>query len=52
MLAGYIVAYQDDYLVMGSDYEQCLDIFTTMLNLVARLGLPVNYNKLVHPTNV
>jgi hypothetical protein len=45
-----IVAYQDDYLVIGQDYDQALDVFTVMLNLLRQLGLPVNYNKLVHPT--
>lgn len=45
-----IIAYQDDFLVIGQDYEQAMEVFTAMLNLLTRLGLPVNYFKLVHPT--
>lgn len=45
-----ITAYQDDFLVQGSTYEECLSAWLALINLLLKLGFDINYGKLVAPT--
>ena len=45
-----IVAYQDDFLVMGDTYSQCLESWVALIQLLLRLGFEVNYSKLKPPS--
>ena len=45
-----IVAYQDDFLIIGRSYEQCREAWIALINLLLRLGFEINYGKLVAPT--
>ena len=45
-----IVAYQDDFLVIGESYDQCLEAWLALINLLLRLGFEINFKKLVAPT--
>lgn len=45
-----IVAYQDDFLVIGSNYEECYQVWTIMQTLLKSLGFKINEKKLVPPT--
>ena len=45
-----ITAYQDDFLVQGVTYEECLNSWITLINLLLYLGFELNYAKLVAPT--
>lgn len=45
-----IVAYQDDFLVTGKDYDECFKTWTVLLNLLKNLGFIINENKLIPPS--
>ena len=45
-----VIAYQDDYLIVGKNYEECFRAWTALITLLGELGLPVNHKKLVSPT--
>lgn len=45
-----IVAYQDDFLVIGETYDACLEAWMCLINLLLRLGFELSYPKLVAPT--
>ena len=45
-----IVAYLDDFLVVGHTYQECQDSLNTLLRTLRYLGFSVNYSKLVGPT--
>jgi len=47
-----IVAYQDDFLVIGSTIEQCQEAWETLMCLIRELGFNVNMDKVVAPTQV
>jgi len=44
------IVYLDDFLVISSTKQLCASILDCLRNLVEELGLTVNYNKLVHPS--
>ena len=45
-----IVAYQDDFLIIGESYSQCYEAWVIMLELLNRLGLQINKEKLSEPS--
>lgn len=45
-----IVAYLDDFFVVGATRAECQQAFTTLLSLLRKLGFYISYNKLVCPT--
>lgn len=45
-----LVAYQDDYLIIGSTYAECHAAWEEMQMLLKRLGFQLNASKLVPPT--
>ena len=45
-----IVAFQDDFLIIGETYEECLNAWLDLINLLLRLGFEINFQKLVAPT--
>ena len=47
-----IVAYLDDFLLIGESYEECLSAWQEMKELLSKLGLPLNERKLVAPCQV
>lgn len=46
-----LVVYQDDFLVIGATYSECLDVFNQLFALLLELGFQINYNKLSMPSN-
>lgn len=44
-----MVAFQDDFLIIGRTYKECLQAWLVLINLLLKLGLDINYNKLVAP---
>lgn len=46
----HIVAYQDDFLVMGSTYQECYDIWMALQTLLEDLGFKLSIEKLIKPT--
>ena len=44
-----VVAYQDDFLVMGRTYDGCLAAWLDLINLLLSLGFDINYDKLEAP---
>jgi len=44
-----IVAFQDDFLVIGQSYEECLEAWLVLINILLKLGFDINYKKLVAP---
>lgn len=44
-----LVVYQDDFLAIGSDYDQCYIVWRTLMLLLRELKLKINYNKLEPP---
>ena len=40
-----ITAYQDDFLVIADNYDECLEAWTFLINLLLRLGFDINYDK-------
>ena len=46
-----IVVYQDDFLVTSHNYQDCYNVWRTLMILLRELGFKINYNKLVPPTN-
>jgi hypothetical protein len=45
-----VVAYQDDFLVTGSDYNSCFEAWQVLMSLLRNLGFGINYNKVVPPS--
>ncbi len=45
-----IVVFQDDFLIIGRDYDECLEAWLVAINLLLKLGFEINYGKLVAPT--
>lgn len=45
-----VVAFQDDFLLIGDDYSECLCAFEELLNLLLYLGFVINGKKIVPPT--
>ena len=45
-----IVAYQDDFIVTATTYEECVNTWVIEIELLLHLGLEINYVKLVAPT--
>lgn len=45
-----VVAYQDDFLLVGDTLEECQESWTVMKDLIVALGFPLNEKKLVAPT--
>ena len=46
-----IIAYQDDFLVLGESYTECLHAWVDLINLILRLGFEINYSKLDPPSS-
>lgn len=44
-----IVAYQDDFLLVGSTYQECFEAWTVMKKLLQSLGFKLNATKLMPP---
>lgn len=49
---GVIIAYQDDFLVIGKTKQQCLNIYRELISLLRELGFSIAWSKLVDPTQV
>ena len=45
-----MVAYQDDFLVIGYSYDECLRAWMELINLILKLGFSINYSKLEAPS--
>ena len=45
-----VVAYQDDFLVVGDTYQECLDAWMCLMQLLLNLGFNISYNKVEPPT--
>ena len=45
-----LVAFQDDFLVIGRTYDECLEAWLALINLLLQLGFELSYKKLVAPT--
>ncbi len=45
-----VVVFQDDFLVIGRTYDECLRVWLDLINLLLRLGFDLNFKKLVAPT--
>ena len=45
-----IIAYLDDFLVIGSSYQDCLHKMRCLLDLLRHLGFSINYGKVCSPT--
>ena len=43
-------SYQDDFWICDKNYESCLHVWITLINLLSQLGFDINYKKLVAPT--
>ena len=47
---GYnVVAYIDDFLVVGKTFEECIAAYNTLLVLLRQLGFRINWKKVVDP---
>ncbi len=46
----FIVAYLDDFFVVGATKEECRQGFNILLALLRKLGFQISYNKVVCPT--
>ena len=46
-----VVAYLDDFLVVGATYQECQEALNHLLWVVRRLGFAVNYNKVIGPSH-
>ena len=44
-----IVCYLDDFLIIASTYDECLEALNVLLQLLRELGFHINYNKLEGP---
>ena len=44
-----IIAYLDDFLVVGDSYADCNNKMTALLQLLRRLGFSINYSKVEGP---
>ena len=44
-----IVCYLDDFLIIASTYDECLQALNVILWLLRELGFQINYNKLEGP---
>ena len=47
---GKIIAYQDDFLVIGETYNECLEAWVKLIQLLMHLGFQINYKKLDAPS--
>ena len=47
-----IVVYLDDFLIIGSTYDECLLAFQTLIDLLVRLGFEINWRKVTYPTQI
>ena len=45
-----IVAYLDDFLVIGPTLEECIEVFNCLLSLLQQLGFDISRHKVVYPT--
>ncbi|KAI8496689.1 amiloride-sensitive sodium channel [Branchiostoma belcheri] len=45
-----ILAYLDDFLIIGATYEECRLAFETLLELLQHLGFEINWHKVIFPT--
>ena len=44
-----IVAYLDDFLIVSSTFDECLQTLNTLITLLRQLGFWINYNKVEGP---
>ena len=47
-----IVAYLDDFLVVGRTHKECMDSMNCLMHTLRRLGFSINYNKVEGPQKV
>ena len=45
-----IVVYLDDFLIIGTTYAECLEIFNCLVELLQELGFQISWHKVVPPT--
>ena len=45
-----IIVYLDDFLIVGSTYQECQEALFALMKLVRELGFQINYNKVEGPT--
>ena len=45
----FVVAYLDDFLIISESEHDCWTAFWELITLLGRLGLTVNWNKVVYP---
>ena len=45
-----IVAYLDDFFLVGDTYEECWEAMQVLLRLLRKLGFAINYSKIEGPT--
>ena len=45
-----VVAYQDDFLIIGDTYKECLQGWVQAMNIIVQLGFEINYDKLEPPS--
>jgi hypothetical protein len=45
-----ITAYQDDFFIAGETYDECLEAWVALIQLLMSLGFNINYKKLVSPS--
>lgn len=45
-----VVPYLDDFLIVGETRDECLQSQQILLTLLGTLGFPVNWKKVIHPT--
>ena len=43
------MCYLDDFLIIASTYDECLEALNVLLRLLRELGFHINYNKLEGP---
>ena len=46
-----IVAYLDDFLIIGRTYQECQEGMNNLIKVLRELGFGINYNKVVCPTH-
>jgi len=44
-----IIAYLDDFLIIGETYQDCLQQMQVLMTLLRSLGFAINYNKVIGP---
>ena len=46
---GQLVAYLDDFLIIGKTYEECREVMEHLMQLLRTLGFSINYSKVEGP---